>query len=92
MTPLEDSLLLQKLFYSRNPHLLQSILAPMANSSSMDQIAMMPDKIIEFSMPPTKTAGAGSLVALYSQQSFLPTSSELLSKIEALSRCMDSLC
>lgn len=80
-------------FFYRHPPNIESILAPIVDASSIDQIATMADKVIEFRTPPaTKTTSDGSLIASTSQQSSLPTSSELLNKIEALTRHMDPIC
>lgn len=71
---------------------VQSVLAPTVVSISMDQIAIMADKIIEFSTPPNaQRTVAGSLVSSSSQQFSLPSTSDPLTKIEALSLRMDSL-
>eukprot|EP00106_Octopus_bimaculoides_P007593 XP_014775035.1 PREDICTED: uncharacterized protein LOC106872526 [Octopus bimaculoides] len=51
-TPLEDNPLLRKLFFSRLPLNVQSILATMVNSNLLSQIATMADKIIAFTVQP----------------------------------------
>lgn len=92
-SPLEDSPLLWKLFLSwLSPH-VQSILVCTLNANSMDHIAAMANKIIEFSaQPATKVTSSNSLATATSQQSCYLSPTDLLSKIDALTHQMNSLC
>lgn len=58
----DNTLLFRKLFFLCLPPCVQSILAPILNASTMAQIVVMADKIIEFpAQPATKTTGGDSL-------------------------------
>ncbi|XP_029635005.1 uncharacterized protein LOC115210542 [Octopus sinensis] len=88
-TPLENNPLLRKLFFSQLLPNVQSILATTVDSNSLDQIATIADKIIEFTVQHTCS---GPVVASSTITKSSPTlHDDILERIDALARRMDTL-
>ncbi|XP_014787952.1 uncharacterized protein LOC106881938 [Octopus bimaculoides] len=89
----EDNSLLRKLFFSRLPLNVQSILATVVDSNSLDQLATMVDKIIEFTVQPAPHHTCSD-TAVASSTTVKPTPlshDDILERVDALARRMDTL-
>ncbi|XP_029648847.1 uncharacterized protein LOC115222668 [Octopus sinensis] len=81
-----DAPLLRKIFFSRLPAYIQTVLATGLETNTVDQIATMADKMVEFAVQPSSRSACAC-----SQTS--SASIEGLSKlIETLTKRMDAMC
>ncbi|XP_029636200.1 uncharacterized protein LOC115211691 [Octopus sinensis] len=83
-----DVPLLRKIFFSRLPAHVQTMLATALESVSVDQIATMADKVLEFSRP----SPSRGLYACIEPPLTPPTNDKLAEKIDALTQRIDDLC
>ncbi|XP_029635376.1 uncharacterized protein LOC115210759 [Octopus sinensis] len=84
-----DAPLLWKIFFSRLPAHMQTMLATALESVSVDQIATMADKILEFSGP---SPSRGLYACTEPPPTPSPTKNSLAEKIDALTQRIDDLC
>eukprot|EP00106_Octopus_bimaculoides_P013105 XP_014780547.1 PREDICTED: uncharacterized protein LOC106876498 [Octopus bimaculoides] len=86
----EDNSLLRKLFFSRLPPNVQTILTTAVDTNTVDQLAIMADKILEFAIQP-----APRHVCSCSELSSAASSSshdDILEKLAFLTHQMDAFC
>ncbi|XP_029639542.1 uncharacterized protein LOC115214484 [Octopus sinensis] len=93
VTPFEDNPLLRKLLFSHFPPNVQSILTTMANSNSLDQIATMKYKIIEFTVQPAPHHTSSDPIVASPNTAKSPNLSrdDILERVNTLTHCMDTL-
>ncbi|XP_029652274.1 uncharacterized protein LOC115225454 [Octopus sinensis] len=84
-----DAPLLRKIFFSRLPAHVQTMLATALESVSVDQIATMADKILEFSRP---SPSQGLYACTEPPPTPSPTKNSLAKKIDALTQRINDLC
>ncbi|XP_014774470.1 uncharacterized protein LOC106872118 [Octopus bimaculoides] len=86
-----DALLLRKIFFSRLPAHVRTILATALDANTIDQVATMADKILEFSAQPAYGAcvsSEASSIASHKSSTF----DVLADKIDKLTRRVNDLC
>ncbi|XP_014782578.1 uncharacterized protein LOC106878010 [Octopus bimaculoides] len=89
-----DAPLLQQIFFSRLPSDIQMILAMALEYNTVDQIATMVDKILEFSRQPSShgacVCSKAPLAASFNSSSL--SHDAISDKLDVLTQWMDSLC
>ncbi|CAI9722318.1 Hypothetical predicted protein [Octopus vulgaris] len=85
----ENSSLLRKLFFSQLPPNVQTILATAVDTNTMDQLATMADKILEFAIQPAPRHACSCSEISSAASSSLQD--DILEKLASLTHRMDAL-
>ncbi|XP_052829858.1 uncharacterized protein LOC128249674 [Octopus bimaculoides] len=87
-----DAPLLRKIFFSRLPSHVRTILATALHTNTVDQVATMADKILEFSTQPAHGACLSSEASSIASHKSSPSYDVFADKLEELTRRVNDLC